>query len=112
MISQTCFNIALKNIMTTLFKAFYHKIGLSVILNDSVNEILPVVHQTSIYLKLHEAISYVCIPGFFQNYSRQHVVNINELQGCSCNICVQDMVKILGISSRSNRNVWSNKETH
>ena len=37
MISQACFNIALKNIMTTPFKAIYHKIGLSLILNDTVN---------------------------------------------------------------------------
>ena len=53
--SQTRFKIALKDIITTfLIKAIYHEIGLSIILNDTVNKILPVVQQTSLNFKLHD----------------------------------------------------------
>lgn len=124
MISKICFKIALKSVITTLIKPIYHTIGLPIIPNDTVDEILPAAHQTSLYLKLHDLkfwerklVTYAH-PNFsetIQDNTRLIEKNCKAILatfGLLWYTCVQDVVKMLRISNWSNRNVWSNKETH
>ena len=95
---------------------------MSIILNDTVDEILPMVHQTSLYFKLHDfkfwerQLVTSAYPNFFKTIQEnmwsieKNFEAVLTIFWLLWYIYVQDVVKMLGISNWGKRNVWSNKE--